>query len=550
MIQTLGEHPECELKLIWKRDTPHNKAEFVKDVQAIANSAIAEGKEKYIVVGANEKSKVIDGCSHSDFDDADLRTILENHLDPVPEFEVLRLQSSQEKDFVVVRIPHQPNRPFVVRASIREQNRTHLEEGQIWLKPGNPDTGSTGKRLLRSRSELIELIDVEPRIQRQVAERVENRIPAIRLEERSRLQGQSVTSASVLTSSDEEFESYIEHLLASPNQLQLNIVIEKLRERTVEIWGSGLDENQRLTLEEFRHIKESEFLPSLRRLVLVGLLLIKFSAPIEWVAQIANLLLLIFDSSNELMKICPSVDEDSQVNSLGEHTSFSVPAVEALTAAYLLAGYELSKRNTNSYLPAFLNRVVKTVRGPYEQPDDGLFMFWRVTAHWGSPNITRFQMALERYGRGDRIEKILGGKKGIKAAIIQTDCLVDWHSFLSFQGQGEPETVQFYERWLPTVRTDFHPNFTFERYEFILPMVQKLWSSIFTNEQNFWLFDPRLAEAFLRIDTERRKQMLARFLLYAQKLQSDWMWANGRFSYDMPWPEDIAKTVAAVRATQ
>src|SRR5262249_12264986 len=54
MIATLGEHPECELKSEWRRDNLYFKAEFIKDVQSIANSAIQEGGEKDIVVGAYE----------------------------------------------------------------------------------------------------------------------------------------------------------------------------------------------------------------------------------------------------------------------------------------------------------------------------------------------------------------------------------------------------------------------------------------------------------------------------------------------------------------
>jgi hypothetical protein len=51
----LGEHPKCDLKREWRRDTPYHKAEMIKGIQATANSAITPGKEKYIVVGAGQR---------------------------------------------------------------------------------------------------------------------------------------------------------------------------------------------------------------------------------------------------------------------------------------------------------------------------------------------------------------------------------------------------------------------------------------------------------------------------------------------------------------
>src|SRR5688500_17605026 len=92
LIATIGEHPECELKRSWRRDTPYLKAEFVKDVQSIANSDIPIETEKYIVVGVDEGSREFVGVNHADYDEASIRQLLESHLDPVPAYEVLYLK--------------------------------------------------------------------------------------------------------------------------------------------------------------------------------------------------------------------------------------------------------------------------------------------------------------------------------------------------------------------------------------------------------------------------------------------------------------------------
>jgi len=87
LIFTTGEHPECELKTTWMRASPYHKAEFIKDIQSTANSFIPNNKEKYIVVGADAKTREIIGCDPLEFDEAPIRQLLESHLDSVPTFE-------------------------------------------------------------------------------------------------------------------------------------------------------------------------------------------------------------------------------------------------------------------------------------------------------------------------------------------------------------------------------------------------------------------------------------------------------------------------------
>jgi len=77
LITLVGEHPECELKRQWVRNTPFHRAEMVKDIQATANSAVTRDMEKYIVVGADQQTRTITGCNQADYDDASIRQLLE-----------------------------------------------------------------------------------------------------------------------------------------------------------------------------------------------------------------------------------------------------------------------------------------------------------------------------------------------------------------------------------------------------------------------------------------------------------------------------------------
>ena len=549
MIALVSEHPECELKREWRRDTPYHKAEFVKDFQSIANSTIPVDREKYLVVGADEATKTIVGCSHADYDEAGIRQLLETYLDPVPEFEVLRMTSSGGMDFVIVRIPHQPHRPFVARAAIRDNNRTYMEEGEIWVKPGGENTGSTGKRRVRTRAEVLGLIDIEPRVQQAVAARLEQLVPQIRLEERTRLQGSTFSSISALTATDEEFESYVEQLLSENRETQFNILIEKLRDRAVAVWEFQGDSSVSVTPEDVLRIKETEFLPAMRRLVHLGLLLIKFSGPLPWFNQIAGLLVEVFNASRQLRRRLPEVPSGLEVKSLEEHASYTVPAWESLIAAYLMAGYELGRRNSSTYLATLFPRRVKYILGGYDEEPEAFYLFWPVTHRWGGPNRQRDLLVLDRYGRGDRIEAIAGGKEAMRIGVLQFDCLVDFHSVMSFSGQGEPETADYFDAVYPNVNTTFYPHFTHEHLQLVLPLVDKLWSALQTGgENNYWLFDGGLAKVVAKIDVQRRKTLLARFLVYAEKERGSWMWATQRLPTPTYWrPEELKELIKSLR---
>lgn len=551
MIALVSEHPECELKREWRRDTHYHKAEFVKDFQSIANSSIPMEREKYLVVGADETTRTIIGCNHADYDKAGIRQLLETYLDPVPEFEVLRLTSSAGQDFVIIRIPHQPNRPFITKAAIRDNNKTYLEQGEIWIKPGGENTGSTGKRRAWTRSEVINLIDIEPRIQQAVAARLEQLIPQIRFEERMRLQGNTFSSISAFTATDEEFDSYVEQLLSENRETQFNILIEKMRDRTVSVWDSQGDHSERITPEDILRIKETVFLPAMRRLAHLGLLLIKFSGPLAWFNQIADLLVEIFNASRPLRRRLLEVPSELEVNSLAEHASYTVPAYESLIAAYLMAGYELNRRNNSTYFATLFPRRVKYIMGAYDEEYEAFYLFWPVTHRWGGPNRQRDLLVLERYGKGDRIEAIIGGKEAMRFAVLQFDCLVEFHSFMSVSGRenGEPETVAYFDQTYPNVATNFHPNFTHENLQIVMPLVEKLWSALQTDgEKNYWLLDSGLAKVIAGIDVERRKRMLARFLISAEQEHRAWTWATQRIPSRTFWrPNDLAELVKSQR---
>jgi hypothetical protein len=533
IISVLGEHPECELKRDWPRNTPFHKAELVKDIQATANSAITPGKEKYIVVGADQQTRTITGCNPVDYDDASIRQLLEQYLDPVPDFEVLSLKSSANADFVVLRFPYQENRPIYAKGQIRgERNQLYLDVGQVWIKPGGVDTGSTGKRLVSSRHELLGLINVEPRVSHEVELRLQQLLPQIRLEERTRLSTGENMILPVLTATDEEFESYVEQLLVGEKANHLSVALEKLRDRTVLCWATHFDERGRITAEQIAHVKETEFLPAIKRLTLLGLLLIKFSAPLQWFSAVIDLLLEVFDASQKLRRAQSPAPDENAVSSLDQHQSYTVPALEALLAIYLLAAYALVTRGKHQYLRSLFPRVVNSVGGPFDNDYRSFLLFWPLTFYWGTPNIRRDLLVVARYARGDRIEELMEGGVRLKAAVLQVDCLCDWHSVLAQEPpEGQPEIHEFFERNYVGVNNWFEQNFTKESLTNISPLVNKLWEMTTAGTDDLF-FAPAIGKIVAAYEVEKRREILARFLMYAERTFRQRMWNEQR----MPFP--------------
>ncbi len=186
------------------------------------------------------------------------------------------------------------------------------------------------------------------------------------------------------------------------------------------------------------------------------------------------------------------------------------------------------------------------VEGPYDEDYRSFLLFWPLTYRWGTPDSRREQLVAERYTRGDRIESLMGNARRIKTAILQVDCFIDWHSVLAQQPpQGEPETRKFFETTYPGIYNWYHQNFTIESLTNIVPLVNQIWGSAVSPNDDLFL-DPALGKIFGSYDSERRKQVLAKFLAYAERAHGESMWAQQRLPFSVHWePAELDALVKA-----
>ncbi|MBX3295459.1 MAG: hypothetical protein KF762_07085 [Acidobacteria bacterium] len=539
LISTTGEHPECELKRSWLRNTPYLKAEFIKDVQSIANSEIPIEKEKYVVVGVDEVSREFVGVNHTDYDEASIRQLLESNLDAVPNYEILYLKNSN-KDYVVMRIGHQTQKPFVATKDIKDGDKTHLRASEIWVKPN----GSTGKRKVTSRNELISLIDVEARVREEVELRLGRILPEIRLEERARIGTTTFGAVPTFTSTDEEFVVYVEQIVAANESSRFNVLLEKLRERCLELWEKKLEDGDVLSVEEMTAIKAADFIPGMNRLALLGLTVIRYRADIKWFRSIADLLLEIFGLSKNLSRITPREIAAQKVESLNEHLSETVPGLESFLVANVLVGYEITIRKEVRYSTEFFPRVVKVKphRDYGYEEYDSFFLFY---PYYRSYDRRLDLLVSERFGSISSIVSLFRSEKLLSRSMLQVMCLNDWLSFLSFEKVGndlkggEPETIKYLEETYPTVGMSFYPVYVRESLSNVESFVNSVWGDLQDGKNNYFLLDPELAEILRGFDLKKRKELLVRFLIAMESEHSKVMLQQMRMPFAPHWSDEI-----------
>jgi hypothetical protein len=311
-----------------------------------------------------------------------------------------------------------------------------------------------------------------------------------------------------------------------------------------------LDQNGNISAEQILEIKNTEFLPAMRRLVLLGLLLIKFSAPTEWFSRIADLLTEVFGTSQKLRRVQLPSQSEHESPTLADHRSFSVPALEALLASYLLAAYALVIRHRYPYLKTLFPRIVRWVDGSYDERGDGFLLFWPLTYRWGTPNVKRHVLITERYGQSDRIESLFGDVARMEAAVLQVDCLVDWHSVLAQRPpHGDTTTHQYFQTAYSGVANLYNQNFTIDSLMNVVPIVSKVWDTINSTSDELFL-DVNLARIFNALPPERRKELFAQFLILSERAHGEVMWSQQRFPFRVFWePQELRELVNSLKAS-
>ncbi|HLG19791.1 MAG TPA: hypothetical protein VI895_08255 [Bdellovibrionota bacterium] len=241
-----------------------------------------------------------------------------------------------------------------------------------------------------------------------------------------------------------------------------------------------------------------------------------------------------------------------KTSSLDTHFTHTVPALEALIATFTIGGYALQREYGLSDVGYFFPHLVPAAVGPLETENALVrpMLFWPITSEWGHPDLSHALMAVQRYARSERIAALFGGEKDLKNAVLQMDCYIDWNSWLmveSLRGAGEP--AEYLRSQYPDILFEYRPNFMFEPLSGVMPLMEHLWTmagSTSTNHLNGWVLDQNLAQRYVDMGPQKRKEFFARFALYVQKEQATIYSSWSRFPPRASWPAGLNELMKSI----
>jgi hypothetical protein len=355
----------CSLASVDKK----SQTDFAKTVQGLANAY--PPSERVYVIGADQKEKRFFSIEKpQEFDQANVRQILEKYLEPLPLFDAFVLETDDGAKFAAIVVSAEQPRPIVIKTPAGDDKTQFLIVGDIWIKK------QTG--LVRANRDDLEEI-YETRIEAEAERRAEKRFADTRngLEASFRLQftpERKIPSSDLVFGPAAEFKAYIELLLANQDGLRFHMLLTTIRDLLIDGWHSieGFDAEASFSLKSEAKVAkhfQSTFLPALRRLTYAGLLLIKFNMYTDWFKRIADLLIEAFDVCSRLRGLPPPNPGIPE-----EWVTKNTVALEALLNGRLLATYVMRMEQYH-HLPELLRKCVIPIASSPTRVREP-FLFW------------------------------------------------------------------------------------------------------------------------------------------------------------------------------
>lgn len=363
--EEFGEYSHFEVKEQVTWDTIEKKAEFIKDVQSLCNS-LSQEPMRYLVIGYNKHKKTFkDVANYQDFDDGKLINLLTAYFDPEITFKTYAFTTDDDKHFVVIEFPKDKLAPpHLIKKEMREQGKgTYLNLGEIWIKGGGKG-GSSSKRRA-NRDDLYEMFDLyieqrtEKRTQIRMTEAMKTKQVGILAQELILPENFDI---SLIYKEDEIFLNIIKQLILGEKSMFLRELVENLRQNILSSWKktkheSPSQDNLEKLLDLTNDIKNNQIQPSIRKLTLLGIQLIKTRS---YPSIFERLLQIISEFYPYGYETEFGVQSAQNIKYPNENLSYSLASLESMTAFNLLGAYA-TKVSNSSYLSKIIN--LKTKQG-------------------------------------------------------------------------------------------------------------------------------------------------------------------------------------------
>lgn len=536
------EHPACELKrtVTLSKDDLTDRLDFIKLIQGLANSHA--GTECLIVIGADQKKKkFVDVPNADDFDAAKMSPIIAKYLSPEPHYEVFNdiRASTGERYVLIVLNQHQP-RPIMTLVDGSTDTKVHFKPGEIWIKH---NTGL--KTATRADLDLM----YEPTIEREGAKRARVIFEHLKADLGPELLSQAVTSTPVpelLVGSRERLARFAEAMISSADPSRFRMLLEMARQVIVEKWnpllqGSrspyAVSEQEKVRIAEFF---ENQFMPTLVSVVDLGLQVIRYDGPPEWLGCVAHLLVEAFPISCQIDRLQPTGADNSALP-LGR------PAYELYLGGRTLATYAIG-RNRIHFMKEVLPRYVRLAAPELYNDSFVPFLFWPFAGSLGplDRNEEYWQQRI-----GEMWGEVFGSKDDFLNAAAQLEFILELNSYLLVR-YSSPSTDKFRTEF-PEKRTAYVPDFWKNRLDPAVPMALRIFESL-VGEEGFPLdlaIEPRvIAAVFKGMPVNAREVFYGEFLFNLKKWQDQAMWQQQRFPFNLAWPPRLQRVVDLYKQAQ
>jgi hypothetical protein len=558
MVHEVGEQPNCEMKRSCSLTVLAEKIEFVKDIQSIATSRIEA--EKYLVVGADDgEHKFYSVLNIKEFDDAPIRQILEKYLAPIPEFQIFRMTSSDGHPFVLFVIPKQKIRRILARETVVDttgkNSRLLIREGDLWTKGS-----STGKRLATPEDwdEIYE-DKIEYETELRTRQRVDHALEQALVREKVKSSGTGFLPS---YANDDEFLALMEGLCGAKDLGRFNVLLERLRDDLIESWGIVEPDKDEFgsvssaslfdVVNKFRDHVQNVFRPALRTLTLAGILTIKNSGPTTFLDSVVDLFEEVFNVSHKLFETLPTI-RTQPGQAASEHLSFTVPALESMTAIEIIGAY-MAKRNRYEYLRSLFRASGTAQMGhPSRLGEKSLLVFWPLRRNQGEPIEVRnrdgqIEYSASRVEKDPLLHKLFGSTS--KPYFCQYELCIEFNSWMGTGGDDTKASRAYLAKTQPGVSFTYYPSLIGYPLDYIGALALNIYTEIETGKfdlLNRVLFDPSLI-AFLKTPGSNLKfaRMLA--ALVDDRLQLSLQLFH--FPPSLDWPKPLHDAMALARQKQ
>jgi hypothetical protein len=527
------EHAQYELKraaTVRKEDIAE-RLDFVKLVQGLANADSSQ--ERFIVIGADQKAKAFFSISNQqEFDPAAVQQIIAKYLHPVPAIEVFNtLQTANGDAYVlIVFAPDQP-RPVVAVTEGVAGTKRHFNVGDIWIKQGTALLPA-GK------------VDLDKMYEKRIDEEAESR--ARRRFEHYREQfghtgwtqpvPQTPTRA-LLVGAKEQVKLFAEDVIASSNPARIKMLLEMARERLIDSWKSlqlterGVPEDWHKWLGDVRGVYLDEFTPALDSVILLGLELVKYEAPREWMNWILDVLVEAFELARTFDRL-----KSYAIDQLPNAMLFAQPAYDVYVGVRAIATYAMMRKRFQP-LGEILHRFVRSFTLDNQMNVDVPLIFWPFSGIEGFPDMRNGRNTTLWDARiGGAWGDYFGSLKDFLCAAYQLEFVLELNSYV-FESAGDPNVAAL--KKLSNRSFAYLPDFWNVSLNEAVPIAEYLYDYLGSNPEfpADLAIDKKALDLVLKGKSSKDRQLFfGKFLgdLRAWQSQASWDARRGpRFYY---WP--------------